>query len=103
MNMDGEQRARMRKNVIEYYEAHMKAEVFIHRIESSNAGILSVLMYLEKNAARNFSKLNRNSILISGTMFAEEDDWIRCIPQRWLQREFRRELEPRTGKRRLEP
>jgi hypothetical protein len=76
----------MRKNVIDYYETHMKAEVFIHRLESSNARILPILMYLEKNVARNSSKLNRNSILISGTSIAEEDDWIRNIPQRLFKR-----------------
>jgi hypothetical protein len=84
MKMGEAQRAKIRKNVIDYYETHMKAEVFIHRLESSNARKLTVLMYLEKNVARNFSKLNKYSILITGTTFAEENDWIKHIPQRLL-------------------
>ena len=86
MKMGDAQRAKMRKNVIDYYETHMKADVFIHRLESSKARVLPVLMYLEKNVARNFSKLNRNSILISGTRFAGEDNWISSIPQRLFKR-----------------
>ena len=86
MKMGDAQRAKMRKNVIDYYETHLKAEVFIHRLESSKARVLPVLMYLEKNVARNFSKLNRNSILISGTRFAGEDNWISSIPQRLFKR-----------------
>jgi glycosyltransferase involved in cell wall biosynthesis len=81
MDMDEAQRDKMRKNVIDYYEANLKAQVFIHKIESSNAMMLPVLMYLEKNVARNFSKLNSSSILIYGTTFTE-DDWIRRFPQR---------------------
>jgi oligoribonuclease (3'-5' exoribonuclease) len=85
MTMDEAQLAKMRKNVINYYETHLKAEVFIRRIEASNARMLPVLMYLEKNVARNSSKLNRNSILMHGTTFADKG-WIRKVPQRFFKR-----------------
>jgi hypothetical protein len=86
MNMDEAQLAKMRMNVLDYYETHLKPEVFIHRLESSSVRMVPLLMFSERNVARNFSKLNRNSILIPGTTFAEEDEWIRHIPQRLLQR-----------------
>jgi hypothetical protein len=86
----------MRMNVIDYYETHLKPEVFIQRLESSNARTIPLLMFTERNVARNFSKLNRNSILIPGTTFAGEGEWIRYIPQRLLQRQLRQEPEPRT-------
>ena len=85
MNMDETRLAKMRMNVLDYYETHLKPEVFIHRLESSSARTVTLLMFLERNVARNFSKLNRNSILICGTTFAGEDDWIKHIPQRLLQ------------------
>ena len=86
MHMDETQMAKIRMNVIDYYETHLKPGVVIHRLESSSASTTPLLMYLERNVARNFSKLNRNSILICGTTFAEEKEWIRNIPQRLLHR-----------------
>lgn len=86
MHMDEKQIAKIRMNVIDYYETHLKPGVFIHRLESSSASTIPLLMFLERNVARNFSKLNRNSILICGTTFAEEKAWIRNIPQRLLHR-----------------
>ena len=103
MNMDAAQLEKMRMKVLDYYETHLKPEVFIHRLESSSARTVPLLMFTERNVARNFSKLNRNSILMPGTTFAGEGEWIRHIPQRLLQRQFRQEPEPRTGKRPLEP
>jgi hypothetical protein len=85
MGMDEAQRVKIRMNVLDYYETHLKPEVFIHKLESSSARMIPLLMFLERNVARNFSKLNRNSILIIGTTFAGEDGWIRHIPQRLLQ------------------
>ena len=103
MNMDAAQLAKIRMKVIDYYETHLKPEVFIHRLESSSARTIPLLMFLERNVARNFSKLNRNSILMSGTTFAEKGEWIRHIPRRLLQRQFRQEPVLQTGKQRLEP
>ena len=85
MAMDEAQLVKMRMNVLDYYETHLKPEVFIHKLESSSARMIPLLMFLERNVARNFSKLNRNSILIIGTMFAGEHGWIRHIPQRLFQ------------------
>jgi glycosyltransferase involved in cell wall biosynthesis len=103
MNMNETQLEKMRMNVLDYYETHLKPEVFIQRLESSNARTVPLLIFTERNVARNFSKLNRNSILIPGTTFAGEGEWIRHIPQRLLQRQLRQEPEPPTGKQHLEP
>jgi hypothetical protein len=85
MTLDGAPLAKMRMNVLDYYETHLKRGVFIHKLESSNARTIPLLMFSERNVARNFSKLNRNSILILGTTFAGENGWIRYIPRRLLQ------------------
>lgn len=86
MHMDKAQKARIRMNVIDYYETHLKSGVFIHKLESSSARTIPLLMYLERNVARNYSKLNRHSILMRGTSFADEKAWIRNIPKRLLHR-----------------
>ena len=87
MHMDETQMAKIRMNVIDYYETHLKPEVFVRKLESSRATTIPLLMFLERNVARNFSKLNRNSILICGATFAEEKAWIRNFPQRLLRRQ----------------
>lgn len=86
MSMDRKKLEKIRANVLDYYEAHLKHEVFIQQIEASSASKVTLLMYTEKNAARNFSRLNRHSIVIAGTRFAGEDTWIKRIPQRLLRR-----------------
>ena len=86
MTMDKSQLEKMRMNVLDYYETHLKQGAFIHKLESSRARTISLLQFSERNVARNFSRLNRNSILITGTIFAEDDGWIRHIPKRLLRR-----------------
>lgn len=86
MHMNKEKLTTMRKNVIDYYESYLKSEFFIHKLETSNVKTIPLLMYLERNAARNSKKLNRYSILIQGTSFADDNKWLQLLPQRLLGR-----------------
>ena len=87
MEMDEAQLKNIRKNALNYYETHLQPQIFIKNIESRRAGTTHLLMFTERNVARNFSKLNRNSIVIFGTTSIGEKEWIKNIPQRLLSRQ----------------
>jgi hypothetical protein len=84
LNITPDQLEFLRNNVISYYERHLKQQNFIHNIESRRDKVIPLLVYSERNVAQNHRKLNRNSILITGTSCTEEDHWIYRIPRRLL-------------------
>jgi hypothetical protein len=64
--MDEEEIARMRTNVLDYYETYLRPDTFVHRIESSKDNIITVLIITEANVARYSSKLKKSSVLMRG-------------------------------------
>jgi hypothetical protein len=64
--MNEEEISRMRANVLSYYEAYLRPDTFVRRIESSKDKKIIVLILTEANVARCFSKLKKNSILMRG-------------------------------------
>ena len=86
MSMDKATLEILRDNVLSYYETYLKPEAFTKQVEASCTRKLPVLMFTERNVARNYSRLNRHSLVIAGTRFAGEDDWLRQIPRRLMQR-----------------
>jgi len=59
--------ARLRRNVITYYDAHMRPDTFIERVERHPDRAFPILMYTERNVARHTKRLGRHSILMQGT------------------------------------
>ncbi len=82
LEMNEEQIIRMRENVLSHYETHIKPDTFIHKVESSKDKKVTILMLTESNVARNVSRLNKNSILMRGTMPSSEKGWIKRLSQR---------------------
>lgn len=77
LSLPADEIARMRANVIDYYERHMRPQGFVARIESSKDAQVPILMYTERNMARNPKKLGRGSILIQGTARPRPAHWLR--------------------------
>jgi len=78
LNMGQDEIARMRSNVLYYYRRHMLSDTFVRRVESSPDRQVPILMYTERNMARNHKRLGRHSILMQGTT--------KPRPRHWFQR-----------------
>jgi hypothetical protein len=76
LEMSADQIARMRANAICHYETHFISSAFTRRIESHPDRKIIVLIYTEGNVARNWSTLNRHSILMRGTPPAAGKGWL---------------------------
>ncbi len=57
----------LRRGVIEYYERHLRPDVFVRRVEASTETVQPILMYTERNVAINAKRLGRTSLLMQGT------------------------------------
>jgi hypothetical protein len=79
LEMDPEEIARLKSNVIDYYNTYMRPDTFIARVESSVDREVPILMYTERNMAKNPSRLGRHSILMQGTTSEREKNWFRRI------------------------
>lgn len=77
LGMRPEEIARLRSNVIDYYNTYMRPDTFIRRIEASEDREIPLLMYTERNMAKNSSKLGRHSILMHGTTVEREKNGVR--------------------------
>jgi hypothetical protein len=66
--MGEEEILRMRTNVLNYYETHLKPDTFLHRIESSKDKKVIVLIITEANMLRYSSKLKKSSVLMRGVV-----------------------------------
>ena len=64
LGMDSEAIARMRRNVIDYYERHLDPTVFVKEIEARDRANVTVLMITDLCTVNDAPKLNRNSFLI---------------------------------------
>jgi hypothetical protein len=76
MSLDRNEIARLRANVIRYYETYMKPDMFIDRVEAHADHAFPILMYTERNMARNSKRLGRNSILLHGTTTPRDKNWL---------------------------
>lgn len=59
--------ARMRVNVLDFYDTYLQPVTFVRRIEVSTDPWIPILMYTERNMKMNPAKLWRHSILLHGT------------------------------------
>jgi hypothetical protein len=75
MQLDPGEIERMRASVIQYYEAHMRPDTFVQRVEAHPDRAFPILMYTERNMAKNQKKLNRHSILMHGTVSPRAKPW----------------------------
>jgi hypothetical protein len=66
LRMPAAQVERMRANVVDYYDSHLRPEVFVSTLESRPERDLNVLIHTELNTARHADKLNRRSVLMTG-------------------------------------
>lgn len=67
LQMDGNEIARMRRQVVDYYDNHLTPESFVRRIESSERDKVVVLMITDANVTKHASRLNARSVLMRGT------------------------------------
>lgn len=58
--------ARMRANVIDHYESHLRPEVVVQALESRLEPEVTLLLHTELNMAQNSARLNGRSVLIKG-------------------------------------
>ena len=69
--------ARMKANVIDYYEKHLRPQTFVDRVLASPDKDLPILIYTERNMAKNPKKLGRHSILMKGTTQPRPGRWFK--------------------------
>jgi Exostosin family len=67
LQMDGNEIARMRREVADYYDNRLAPESFVRRIESSKRDKVVVLMITDANVTKHASRLNARSVLMRGT------------------------------------
>jgi glycosyltransferase involved in cell wall biosynthesis len=63
MNLSASDIARMKQHAIDYYEQHLRPEHFVRAIETRADRTLTLLLYTERNVARNAARLGRHSVL----------------------------------------
>jgi hypothetical protein len=76
LQMGNEEIVRLRRNVLRYYDAYMTASTFVRRVEQHRDRTFPILIYTERNMAKNPAKLRRNSILMRGTTVPREKGWV---------------------------
>jgi len=82
--MDAEEIARLRRNVIAYYDAHRRPDTTIARVERHPDQAFPILMYTERNMARNTKRLGRHSILLQGTTSPRQRGPLAALAKRLL-------------------
>lgn len=76
--------ARMKANVIEYYDRHLRPRPFVDRVLASPDRCLPILIYTERNMARKPTRLGRHSILMKGTTQPREGHWFKRVLASYL-------------------
>jgi len=84
LEMDEKKIAEMRDNSLSYYKNYLSPDTFVRRIESRMDRKITVLLTTEKYMARKSRKLNRNSILLRGTMLDNENTWLKRISRHYF-------------------
>jgi hypothetical protein len=75
LQMDGNEIAQMRRQVMDYYDKYLTSESFVRRIESSEGDKVVVLMITDANVTKHASKLNARSVLMRGTVTTGRGGW----------------------------
>jgi hypothetical protein len=78
--MEGNEIARMRRLVIDYYDNRLAPRSFVRRIESSETDKVVVLMITDANVTKHASRLNARSVLMRGTSTHGSGGWLRFRP-----------------------
>lgn len=76
--------ARMKANVIDYYKKHLRPHTFVDRVLASPDKDLPILIYTERNMAKNPKKLGRHSILMKGTTQPRPGHWFKRAVSSYL-------------------
>lgn len=76
--------ARMKANVIDYYDKHLRSQTFVDRVLASPDQNLPILIYTERNMAKNPKKLGRHSILMKGTTQPRPGHWFKRVLASYL-------------------
>ena len=82
--MRPEEIARMKAHAIDYYDRYLRPQTFVQRVLSSPDKHLPILVYTERNMARNAARLGRHSILMQGTTTPREGPWFKRILATYL-------------------
>jgi hypothetical protein len=69
--------ARLRTNVLNYYRAYLRPEIFLERVEAHEDRKLPILMHTENNVWHNSKRLGRYAILLQGTTPQRPRGWLR--------------------------
>jgi len=81
LEMDPAEIARMRREVIDYYERYLAPDSFVRRVESSERHKVVVLMITDANVTKNASRLNARSFLMRGPATTARARWLaRLLP-----------------------
>ena len=75
LEMGADKIREMRSSVVDYYARHLDPAGFIERLESRPEKKLALLMITDAYVARHASRLNRNSILITGRPLSPARIW----------------------------
>ena len=67
LELDDATIARLRANVIDYYQTHLRPEAFVRRVETHRDRAFPILIYTSGYVAKNASRLGKGSILMQGT------------------------------------
>jgi hypothetical protein len=76
LRMDGDEIARMRRQVIDYYDSYLTSRSFVRRVEASERDKVVVLMITDANVTKHASKLNARSVLMRGTASTGSGTWL---------------------------
>jgi hypothetical protein len=82
--MEPHEIVRMRANVIDYHDRHLRPQTFADRVQGSPDKYVPILIYTERNMARYAKKLGRHSILMQGTAKPREGHWFKRILATYL-------------------
>ncbi|MGB5340368.1 MAG: hypothetical protein WBO06_14885, partial [Gammaproteobacteria bacterium] len=67
LNLKQEKINKMKTRVIEFYENNLDPAGFVNKLEMNTENEITLLMITDAYVAKNASKLNKNSIIITGT------------------------------------
>lgn len=79
LEMGQQKISEMRYKVTEYYENQLNPGKFISDIEGRQENKITVLMITDKNTRKNASRLNKNSVLITGKPTLASSRWYKFL------------------------
>ena len=79
LSLSAHEIARMRANVIEYYQTQLDPRNFVRALESRQDRNVTALLYTENNVRDNWASLNRRSVLMRQREDVDEQSRAMCI------------------------